>query len=219
MKVKRGRPSKEEARDTRKIILEKALELFSSKGYIGSSVGQLAQMVGVAKSAIYSHFKNKEEIFEQIFDLYGPPSMISIIKNSPLQRLEENPQEALLEILRQIIAVWEESRSYFGLVLVALKGEGPLGKLEKAKLLKSSVAQMKEIVRERIEFLQEKGIISNERSSDFLTIELLYPLGMIRILHFGPVSGSKDIAEGKSLIEEHIKYYLNQNLVHPKGGN
>jgi AcrR family transcriptional regulator len=45
---------------SRERILEAATELFAQKGYAGAGVDQLAARSGIAKTAIYYHFGNKE---------------------------------------------------------------------------------------------------------------------------------------------------------------
>jgi AcrR family transcriptional regulator len=53
---------------TKTIILEKALELFTDKGYEGSSMDDIAKAVGIRKASLYAHFDGKEHIFSAIFD-------------------------------------------------------------------------------------------------------------------------------------------------------
>lgn len=45
-------------------IIEKAIYSFSMNGYDGTSISNIAELVGIKKSTIYSHFKSKDEIFE-----------------------------------------------------------------------------------------------------------------------------------------------------------
>lgn len=45
-------------------IIEKAIYSFAMKGYDGTSISNIAELVGIKKSTIYSHFKSKDEIFE-----------------------------------------------------------------------------------------------------------------------------------------------------------
>ena len=52
---------------TRQVILDKALELFTSKGYEGSSMDDIATAVGIRKASLYAHFSGKESIFSAIF--------------------------------------------------------------------------------------------------------------------------------------------------------
>ncbi|MGM9533628.1 MAG: TetR/AcrR family transcriptional regulator [Intestinibacter sp.] len=46
-------------------IIEKAIYSFSINGYAGTSISNIAELVGIKKSTIYSHFKSKDEIFER----------------------------------------------------------------------------------------------------------------------------------------------------------
>lgn len=50
-------------KQTRKAILEAALDLFSSRGYEQTSIDQLAQAAGIGKGTVYSYFQTKSEIF------------------------------------------------------------------------------------------------------------------------------------------------------------
>lgn len=47
-------------------ILLVSLDLFSQRGYSGVSVRDIAKEVGVRKSALYKHYKNKEDILNRI---------------------------------------------------------------------------------------------------------------------------------------------------------
>lgn len=49
--------------DTKKKIQKVATALFCEFGYKGTSVRKIASEVGIRESALYNHFKNKEEIF------------------------------------------------------------------------------------------------------------------------------------------------------------
>ncbi len=49
--------------DTRQHILEEATRLFVAEGYVGLSMRQLAEQVGVSKAGLYYHFKDKETLF------------------------------------------------------------------------------------------------------------------------------------------------------------
>lgn len=52
--------------DTKKKILEKALELFSERGYDSVSVGEIAKAVGIKAPSLYSHYQSKQAIFDAI---------------------------------------------------------------------------------------------------------------------------------------------------------
>ena len=52
--------------DTKKRITEKALELFSTRGYDSVSVGEIAVAVGIRAPSLYNHFPSKQAIFDAI---------------------------------------------------------------------------------------------------------------------------------------------------------
>ena len=54
--------------DTKRKILDKALELFSTQGYDAVSVGQIAKAVGIKAPSLYNHFPSKQAIFDAIVE-------------------------------------------------------------------------------------------------------------------------------------------------------
>lgn len=51
---------------TRKKILSAASELFMAKGYSQTSTRDIAKKVGITQPALYHHFKNKVDIYEEV---------------------------------------------------------------------------------------------------------------------------------------------------------
>ncbi|MGR5688232.1 HTH-type transcriptional repressor Bm3R1 [Thomasclavelia ramosa] len=49
------------------IILKNALIIFNENGYVGTSINDVAKKSGIAKSTIFHYFKNKEDLFNQVF--------------------------------------------------------------------------------------------------------------------------------------------------------
>jgi AcrR family transcriptional regulator len=54
------------AADTRRRILAVALELFSTRGYAGTSMRDIADTMGLTKASLYYHFESKEQILEAV---------------------------------------------------------------------------------------------------------------------------------------------------------
>ena len=59
---------KNDVRDTKQLILDKALELFSAQGYDSVSVGEIAKAVGIKAPSLYNHFSGKQAIFDAIVE-------------------------------------------------------------------------------------------------------------------------------------------------------
>ena len=56
------------AGDTKKRILETALELFAQSGYLGTSMSDIAKQLGITKGALYKHYTSKQEILDSIVE-------------------------------------------------------------------------------------------------------------------------------------------------------
>lgn len=70
---------------TKERIELEALDLFSTNGYAGVSIRDIASRVGIKESSIYKHYKGKEEIFNTIKEHYLEKT------NSVFSGLSENP--------------------------------------------------------------------------------------------------------------------------------
>ncbi len=72
---------------TRAEIAQAALRLMATKGYRGTSIGEIEKAVGLAPRAggFYRHFKNKEEILFDAIDTYAEEILaeLSDLKNIP----------------------------------------------------------------------------------------------------------------------------------------
>jgi AcrR family transcriptional regulator len=64
--VKQGKKSEK----SRTAILEASLELFSSQGYRGTSIREIAEAAGVSTGNVYHHFPDKETIFQTVLGQY-----------------------------------------------------------------------------------------------------------------------------------------------------
>lgn len=56
--------------NVKQIILDKALELFSAKGYEGVSVSELTEAACITKPTLYYYFGSKEGVFEAVIQSY-----------------------------------------------------------------------------------------------------------------------------------------------------
>jgi AcrR family transcriptional regulator len=60
---RRGRPGYDQA-----AVLQAAIELFNRKGYDATSIGDIAESLGLTKSAVYHHVDSKEQLLAQALD-------------------------------------------------------------------------------------------------------------------------------------------------------
>lgn len=65
-----ARRTKAEAAQTRELILEAALKIFSEKGYSKATFVDVAREIGLSKGAVYWHFKTKPDLLAALI-AYG----------------------------------------------------------------------------------------------------------------------------------------------------
>lgn len=56
------------ARSTAHRILDAAEDLFAAKGYAATSLGDVADRVGIRSPSLYNHFRNKEALYQAVLD-------------------------------------------------------------------------------------------------------------------------------------------------------
>ena len=78
---------------TREKILEAARELFIEEGYDGVSMRQIADKIEYSPTAIYLHFKDKDELFLEIchedFGLLAQSMVLLVRIGDPIERLRQ----------------------------------------------------------------------------------------------------------------------------------
>lgn len=59
-----------ETTDTEKRILQAALLVFERDGFLGARMQAIADEAGISKASLHYYFRNKEKLFDRIFDDY-----------------------------------------------------------------------------------------------------------------------------------------------------
>lgn len=83
-------------KDTKRLILDTALDLFSKCGYDGVGLRDIAHIVGIRESAIYKHFTNKQDLFDKLVKQMSD----EYTKNANLLNIEHN--EKMIERYKHI---------------------------------------------------------------------------------------------------------------------
>ncbi|NJB36551.1 MULTISPECIES: TetR/AcrR family transcriptional regulator [Flavobacteriaceae] len=184
-------------------ILNRATDLFLTLGFKSVTMDDLAQEMGISKKTIYSHFKNKtmlvEEVTSKMFQeiTEGIDYIVSLKKN-PIQELYEIKQ----------------------LLLLRLKNEksSPIYQLQKyyPKLFENIKRKQFEItqgcIKENIETGIKEGIYRKNLNPDFISR-----------IYFVGVSNLKDESYFPSthftmanLMDDYLEYHL-RGIVTPEG--
>ena len=76
-------------------VFRAAAELMVEKGYAGTSIGDIAQSVGMTKAGLYHHISGKQDLLYQI--LNHAMDELERVVSTPV-RLIEDPEERLRQL-------------------------------------------------------------------------------------------------------------------------
>jgi len=107
-------------KETKEKILKISNILFSENGYKGTSIRKIAAGVGIRESAIYNHYKNKEDIFLCVVkDIFSSPFTI---EGDELRKLALKGKSFLQKYTMQykILTFDKKNESMFRLLMIEL---------------------------------------------------------------------------------------------------
>ncbi len=102
---------------TRERILEAAYELFSRKGYLGTTTREVAHLAGVSEVTLFRLFKSKKDLFREVLISY---SVIPDIRS--LSVSGGSGKEVLVEIGKKIFFSLREKREFIKILLSEVTG-------------------------------------------------------------------------------------------------
>ncbi len=83
---------------TKEKILKVSLKLFATKGYKATTVRDIAGAMGVKQSALYNHFKNKDEILETLISNLTSSAIVTLFDGKDAQELQKQGKALLASI-------------------------------------------------------------------------------------------------------------------------
>jgi len=116
-----ARKTKAESLKTRQNILDAASKIFCKYGFNSTSLEKIASEAGVTRGAVYWHFKNKAEIYNElvssvITSVYEIIYPVVLNQNSTIEDLKKN-------ILKWIIRIEQEKPFRQAIEMVYIKAE------------------------------------------------------------------------------------------------
>ncbi len=109
-----GRP-----RSKKDQIVQAAIKVFLENGYAGTSMNRVAAEADVIKATIYSHFKDKEELFAAIIEEVTFKRMEADTPEFE-QHLHSLPPDEFVSLLTQKFKILSQSQEYRALLRVVI---------------------------------------------------------------------------------------------------
>ncbi|WP_457593995.1 TetR/AcrR family transcriptional regulator [Hydrogenimonas sp.] len=186
--------------NTKQKIIDAAIDLIAKNGYKGASVRKIAAEVGIRESAIYNHFKNKEEILKVI---------VSQIFATPFEThdIEERAKKGKsflhqFAVAYKLVSFDRKMEKLFRVLMIELFQNGQLRESFLQELHQKEIQQLSKA----FFVMMQEGLI---RSADpmFMAQEFLSPLFYIRLQVSLLRIDSKSTAPIAAHFEKHVDFF------------
>ncbi|MFN3882976.1 MAG: TetR family transcriptional regulator [Nitrincola lacisaponensis] len=98
------RRTKEEAAQTRAVLLSTAMRLYAERGVNAVSLKEIAAACGVTHGALYWHFRNRDDLLQQLYLVANHPFELQYIEQR--QSAKQDPLQALQDYLLGVVRVF-----------------------------------------------------------------------------------------------------------------
>lgn len=200
-------PAKESGH-TKRRILETAIDLFSQNGYSAVSVRELTKHVGIKESAMYNHFKTKDEILESIYEIFtnksesnglpAPEKLEMILADTELETFLKQGFDQFKQTIANplLTKIWR------------------ILNIEQYRDPRAREIVLKYIYKDTIDFLtaafgylQKQGKIKSGFAPDILAVEYQYPLFAVMTEYLLLKFDGKDTSDLEQKVQGHIQYF------------
>ena len=189
-------------KNTKERILEEALRLFAQSGYMGTSMNDIADQLGVTKAALYKHYKSKQEILDSIVEKMNQMDRKRVKEyDMPEGNMEEvikGYQSTALDKIRQFTKVqflhWtqEEFPCCFRKMLTLEQYRDPkMTKLYQKYLSGGPLTYIEEIF---------GGFTGNQKEAKQLAIDFYGPIFLLYSIY----DGAADKEMIVEMVEQHV---------------
>lgn len=196
------------AGDTKERIMETALELFAEKGYLGTSMNDIAKQLGFTKAALYKHYASKQEILNRIVERMNEmdyerakqfempegnlAEIVAAYQKTPIEKVRAYSKAQFLHWTE------EEFSSRFRKMLTLEQYRDPeMAQLYQKYLATGPVDYMAAIFR---------GLTDSEEAAQHLALEFYGPMFLL----YSVSDSGADQEQVLSLLDAHIDRFIHQ---------
>lgn len=135
----------EQARATRRAVLEAARALFVENGYVATTIESIASRAAVSPETIYATFKNKRTILSGLLDISmaGDDAPVPVLEREWVQELrdEPDPRRRLLILARNGRAILERVTPIYEVLRGAAAADPEIARLWETNKAQRSAGQ------------------------------------------------------------------------------
>lgn len=192
-------------KNTKERILEEALKLFSQKGYIGTSMNDIATKLGVTKAALYKHYTNKQEILDSIVEKMNEMDMERAKKyempEGTMKEVIEGYKTTALDKIKQYTKIqflhWTEEEfpcCFRKMLTLEQYRDKKMAKLYQNYLAEGPVTYIKTIF---------EGLTKNSKDAKELALNFYGPIFLLYSIY----DGAEEKQNIVNMVEEHVEHF------------
>jgi len=189
---------------TKDKILKTSLKLFSSKGYKSTTVRDIAGSIGMKQSALYNHFKNKDEILETLISNLTSSSIVTLFDDKEAQKLHKQGKSLLMSIATtfKLISFDGQNEALFKLLMQEIYKNERIREIYNEHFYQENVKKLSGIF---FAMMQEDMIKSSDPlllANEFFSPLFFYQM-QVSLLKLDKKSTSSVV----SMFEKHVDYF------------
>lgn len=192
---------------TKEKIFDTSLDLFSQRGFNGVSIREITREVGIKESSLYNHFRNKDEILENILTSFRddfrktmPPieKLDHILQNSTVADFLKAGQRNFKNYMED-----EKGRKMWRILQVEQFRSSLARKIILEDLYKSTIEYLEIVFSKLIELGKIRPL-----EPKLLAIEYQYPVFSLLTEYNILTFDGQDTSEVESKLNQHLAFFL-----------
>ena len=189
---------------TKDKILKHALKLFSTKGYKATTVRDISGSIGIKQSALYNHFKNKDEILETLIGNLTSSAIVTIFDDKDTQEIHKQGKSLLMSIATtfKLIGFDKQNEALFKLLMQEIYRNERIREIYSEYFYQENVKKLSGFF---FQMMQEEMIKSSDPlllANEFFSPLFFYQM-QVSLLKLDKKSTSSVV----SLFEKHVDHF------------
>ena len=189
---------------TKEKILKHALKLFSSKGFKATTVRDIAGSIGIKQSALYNHFKNKDEILETLIRDLTSSAIVTLFDNKDASQLHKEGKSLLMSIATtfKLLSFDGQNEALFKLLMQEIFRNERIREIYNEYFYQENVKKLSGVF---LGMMQEEMIKSSDPlllANEFFSPLFFYQM-QVSLLKLDKKSTSSVV----SLFEKHVEHF------------
>jgi TetR/AcrR family transcriptional repressor of nem operon len=184
-------------------IIHESLKLFSLKGFLSTSIGDIMKAANTSKGGLYNHFSSKEELFHAVLS-----EARKIWREKTLYQLDQTdkPIEKLIRLLMNYRDRYLKDADHFpgGCIFVTLSVELDDQRPHLARELNEGYLRLKAMIRRLLDQAQSVGEISGAVNTHALT-EMIFSGMLGASVMYGMDKSATNLDQTINSLIEHVR--------------